>query len=110
MKNRRTVYNAIVWQCRRTSEYRFFERKRSYNFVKTGLVIDAYFSRHKIVDAGQCPGVENGRTSGTSFRHSGDMAHLENDKKDGHVTDYSNASRTMLFNINTFGTTDPVRT
>ena len=60
------VYNAIVWQCRRTSEY-------------------CLFFRHKDqMDTGQCPRSQRTcRTSGTSFRHSGDMAHLENDKRTG---------------------------
>ena len=59
------VYNAIVWQCRRTAGCLFFRHKDQ-------------------MDTGQCPRSQRTcRTSGTSFRHSGDMAHLENDKRTG---------------------------
>lgn len=82
------VYNAIVWQCRRTSEYcdSLKEKGLTEKFrQKTGLVIDAYFSATKIkwiLD--NCPRSQRTcRTSGTSFRHDGDMAHLENDKRTG---------------------------
>ncbi|MBI4432694.1 MAG: glycerol kinase GlpK [Candidatus Omnitrophica bacterium] len=98
----RPIHNAIVWQCRRTAD--FCERlKKSHGdsiHQKTGLVLDAYFSASKIrwlLD--HVPGArkkaENGRLlAGTIdtwviWKLSGGL----------HVTDSSNASRTMLFNI-----------
>ena len=66
---------------------RFFERKRSYGKIssKNGSCNRRLFFRHKDqMDTGQCPRSQRTcRTSGTSFRHSGDMAHLENDKRTG---------------------------
>ena len=68
------VYNAIVWQCRRTSEYcdSLKEKGLTEKFrQKTGLVIDAYFSATKIkwiLD--NVPGArERAERTGTSFRH-----------------------------------------
>ena len=77
------VYNAIVWQCRRTSEYcdSLMERGLVDRFrEKTGLVIDAYFSATKlkwILD--EVPGVRER----SLFRNSGDVADLEDDKGKG---------------------------
>lgn len=106
-KSGRPVYNAIVWQCRRTAEY-CDEIKKDAALVekiqqKTGLVVDAYFSASKIkwildnvagarrkADRGElmCGTIDTWLiyklTQGKSF-----------------VTDPSNAARTMLFNINT---------
>ena len=100
------VAPAIVWQCRRTSEYcdtlkaqGFTERFRS----KTGLVIDAYFSATKlrwILE--NVPGVRQRAMQGELY--FGTVESWLIWKLTGgsvHVTDYSNASRTMLFNINT---------
>lgn len=100
------VYNAIVWQCRRSAEYCDSLKNDSYGDMireKTGLVPDAYFSGPKIrwilentdglrrrAERGElCFGTVDTwliwkLTGGKSF-----------------VTDYSNASRTMLFNIHT---------
>ena len=89
------VYHAIVWQCRRTSEYcdSLVEKGLTEKFrEKTGLVIDAYFSATKIkwiLD--NVPGAIWKLTKGAV-----------------HVTDYSNASRTMLFNINTLEWDDEI--
>ena len=99
------VYNAIVWQCRRTNEY--CESIMQYKDMireKTGLIIDPYFSGTKlkwILD-----NVEGAREKA----NRGELLFgtvetwliwkLTGGKV--HVTDYSNASRTMLFNINTF--------
>ncbi len=100
------IYNAIVWQCRRTADicdnlvecgYSEFIRK------KTGLVIDAYFSATKIkwildnVEGAREKADEGRLLFGTVdtwliWKLSGGRLH---------VTDYSNASRTMLFNIHT---------
>ena len=103
----RPIYNAIVWQCRRTAEIcnELKERRGVSELVaeKTGLLIDAYFSGTKlkwlldnVPDARER--AENGELLfGTVetwliWNLTGGRAH---------VTDYSNASRTMLFNIHT---------
>ena len=98
------VYNAIVWQCRRTAEYADQLKAQSYTEAfrqKTGLVIDAYFSGTKIkwiLD--HVPGLraraENGEIL---FGNVETWLIWKLTKGRVHVTDYSNASRTMLFNI-----------
>jgi len=99
------VYNAIVWQCRRTSEYADSLKEKGLveSFrKKTGLIIDAYFSATKlkwILDnvEGARERAERGELLfGTVETWL--IWKLTNGK--AHVTDYSNASRTMLFNIN----------
>lgn len=98
------VYHAIVWQCRRTSEYcdSLIEKglKDTYR-NKTGLVIDAYFSATKIkwiLDnvKGARQRAENGDLL---FGTVETWLIWKLTKGQVHVTDYSNASRTMLFNI-----------
>ena len=100
------VHHAIVWQCRRTSEYCDELRGRGLTArfrEKTGLVLDAYFSAtklHWLLE--NVPGVRERAAKGELlfgtvetwliWKLTGGRAH---------VTDYSNASRTMLFNINT---------
>ena len=100
------VHHAIVWQCRRTSEYCDELRARGLTArfrEKTGLVLDAYFSAtklHWLLE--NVPGVRERAAKGELlfgtvetwliWKLTGGRAH---------VTDYSNASRTMLFNINT---------
>ena len=107
------ICNAIVWQCRRTSEYcdelkakGLVEKIRS----KTGLVIDAYFSATKlkwILD-----NVEDAREKAEQGKllfgtvETWFIWKLTNGKV--HVTDYSNASRTMMFNINTLQWDDEI--
>lgn len=98
------VYNAIVWQCRRTASY--CERLKEKGWIdkirdKTGLVVDAYFSATKI--AWILDNVEGTREKA----ERGDLLFGTVDtwlvwnltRGKVHVTDYSNASRTMLFNI-----------
>ncbi|MEE0884508.1 MAG: glycerol kinase GlpK [Faecalimonas sp.] len=100
------VYHAIVWQCRRTSEYcdSLKEKGLTEQFrEKTGLVIDAYFSGTKIkwiLDnvAGAREKAEKGELL---FGTVETWLIWKLTKGAVHVTDYSNASRTMLFNINT---------
>ena len=100
------VYHAIVWQCRRTSEYcdSLKEKGLTEEFrAKTGLVIDAYFSGTKvkwILDnvSGARERAENGELL---FGTVETWLIWKLTKGAVHVTDYSNASRTMLFNINT---------
>ena len=100
------IYNAIVWQCRRTAEY--CKELQALGLEeeikkKTGLVLDPYFSASKvkwILDS-----VEGAR----KLAEQGELCLGTVDswliyKLTGgkvHATDYSNASRTMLFNINT---------
>ena len=98
------VYHAIVWQCRRTSEYcDSLKEKGLVDTIrqKTGLVIDAYFSGTKvkwILD-----NVEGAREKAEAGKllfgtvETWLIWKLTNGKV--HVTDYSNASRTLLFNI-----------
>ena len=93
------VYNAIVWQCRRTAELcehrGLEERIRS----ATGLLIDAYFSGSKIrwiLD--NVPGVRQRAERGEVLFGTVETW-LIWQLTGRHVTDYSNASRTMLFDI-----------
>lgn len=98
------VYNAIVWQCRRTAEKAEELAKDGFGdeiHKKTGLIPDAYFSATKL--AWILDHVEQGRERA----RSGDLLFGTVDtwliwKLTGgqvHVTDYTNASRTMLFDI-----------
>lgn len=107
------VGHAIVWQCRRTSDYAAKLKEEGYEPMireKTGLIIDAYFSATKIrwmLD--NVPGVrkraENGELlfgtveSWLIWKMTGGAVH---------VTDYSNAARTMLFNIHTLDWDDEI--
>ncbi|MBE5921535.1 MAG: glycerol kinase GlpK [Lachnospiraceae bacterium] len=100
------VCNAIVWQCRRTSAYCDSLKEKGLTEVirkKTGLVIDAYFSGTKlkwILDnvAGAREAAERGDLL---FGTVETWLIWKLTKGRVHVTDYTNASRTMLFNINT---------
>ena len=100
------VYRAIVWQCRRTADYCNELKKRGYTDIirdKTGLMPDAYFSGTKIkwildnVEGARQKAKEGKLLFGTVDTWL--IWKLTNGKV--HVTDYSNASRTMLFNIHT---------
>ncbi|MBR4084892.1 MAG: glycerol kinase GlpK [Lachnospiraceae bacterium] len=100
------VYHAIVWQCRRTSEYCDVLKEKGFTEVfrkKTGLVIDAYFSGTKLkwildhVDGARTRAERGELLFGTVET----WLIWKLTKGRVHVTDYSNASRTMLFNINT---------
>lgn len=100
------VYHAIVWQCRRTSEYCDSLKAKGLTDKfreKTGLVIDAYFSGTKvkwILD--NVPGVRTRAEAGDLLFGTVETWLIWKLTKGAvHVTDYSNASRTMLFNINT---------
>lgn len=100
------VYHAIVWQCRRTSEVcdALKEKGLTEKFKqKTGLVIDAYFSATKvkwILD--NVPNARQRAESGDLLFGTVETWLIWKLTKGAvHVTDYSNASRTMLFNINT---------
>lgn len=100
------VYNAIVWQCRRTSEICDELKNLGYeDYIKenTGLVVDAYFSGTKIkwiLD--NVEGAREKAEAGKLLFGTVDTWILWNlTRGKVHATDYSNASRTMLFNINT---------
>lgn len=100
------IYNAIVWQDRRTSEYcdsiktpELIDKIRE----KTGLIIDAYFSATKIRwILENIKGAKEKADAGKLRFGTVDSWLIWNlTRGDIHVTDVSNASRTMLFNINT---------
>ncbi|MHB8073611.1 glycerol kinase GlpK [Desulfosporosinus fructosivorans] len=98
------VYNAIVWQCRRTTDICDDLKAQGYEDMvreKTGLVVDAYFSGTKVkwildnVEGARAKAEKGELLFGTTdtwliWKLTGGRVH---------VTDYSNASRTMMFNI-----------
>lgn len=103
-KTMEPVYNAIVWQCKRTSKYCEELKEKGLEEKikeKTGLVIDPYFSATKI--RWIIENVEGAR----EMAERGELlfgtveTYLIYKLTDGevHITDYTNASRTMLFNI-----------
>lgn len=99
------IYNAIVWQCRRTKGICDALKKQGFeNYIKenTGLVLDPYFSGTKLkwvldhIDGARAQAEKGDLLFGTVdtwlvWKLTGGKVH---------VTDYTNASRTMLFNIN----------
>ena len=100
------IYHAIVWQCRRTSRYcdELKEKGLTETFrKKTGLVIDAYFSGTKVkwildnVEGAR----ERAERGELLFGTVETWLIWKLTRGAVHVTDYSNASRTMMFNINT---------
>ena len=100
------IYNAIVWQDRRTSDYCDELKKQGVTDMirqKTGLIIDAYFSATKIkwiLD--NVPGARKRAEKGKLLFGTVDTWLIRRlTRGEVHVTDVSNASRTMLFNINT---------
>ena len=100
------IHNAIVWQCRRTAAY--CDQLREEGLVdtmrqKTGLVIDPYFSGTKIRwILENVPGAREQAENGELLFGTVETWLIwKLTKGKVHVTDYSNASRTMLFNINT---------
>ena len=107
------VYRAIVWQCRRTSEY--CDKLKESGFTekfreKTGLVIDAYFSATKIkwildhVKGAR----EKAERGDLLFGTVETWLIWKLTKGAVHVTDFSNASRTMLYNITTLEWDDEI--
>jgi glycerol kinase len=100
------LHNAIVWQDRRTADYCDALNEKGLGDTineKTGLIIDAYFSASKI------NWLLNNLPGARELANSGDLAFGTIDSwlvwkltaGKVHITDVSNASRTMLFNINT---------
>ena len=100
----RPIYNAIVWQCRRTSD--IIDKMKSEGLAdkireKTGLVLDAYFSASKIAwILDNVPGARAAAEAGRLRFGTVDSWLIWN-LTDGavHATDYTNASRTMMFDI-----------
>jgi len=112
-KTGKPVYHAIVWQCRRTAEY--CDQLKSQGLAdkfreKTGLLIDAYFSGTKlrwILE--NVPGAREKAEAGELLFGTVETWLIW--KMTGgkvHVTDFSNASRTMMFNINTLEWDDEI--
>ncbi|MGR5206444.1 MULTISPECIES: glycerol kinase GlpK [Vibrio] len=100
------VYNAIVWQCRRTASIcEELKAKGLEGYIQdnTGLVLDPYFSGTKvkwILD--NVPGAKEEAEAGNLLFGTVDTWLVwKMTQGQAHVTDYTNASRTMLFNINT---------
>ena len=100
------VYNAIVWQDKRTSSYCDELKKQGKNDIireKTGLVIDSYFSGTKvkwILD--NVEGAREQAEAGELILGTIDTWLIWNfTKGEAHITDVTNASRTLIFNINT---------
>lgn len=103
-KSGEPIYNAIVWQCRRTQDLALSLRKESEEFrEKTGLVPDAYFSGPKVkwildnVDGARAKAAKGELLFGTIdswliWNLTGGVVH---------ATDFSNASRTMVANLHT---------
>ena len=107
------VCHAIVWQCRRTSEYCDSLKEKGLTETihrKTGLVIDAYFSGSKIRwILKEHPEIAEKAAKGEVLFGTIEtwlIWNLTGGKV--HITDYSNASRTMLFNINTLQWDDDI--
>ena len=100
------VYNAIVWQCRRTADYCQALKTENYDQTiqaKTGLIVDPYFSATKVKwILENVPGAMASAKKGDLLFGTVDTWLTWNlTKGQVHVTDYSNASRTMMFNIHT---------
>lgn len=107
------IHHAIVWQCRRTAEYCDSLKAKGLTDTfrkKTGLVIDAYFSGTKL--KWLLDNVEGAREKA----ENGDLLFgtvetwliWKLTQGTVHVTDYSNASRTLMFNINTLEWDDEI--
>ena len=97
------IYNAIVWQSRQTTPIADQLKEDGYSEMiheKTGLIIDAYFSATKvrwILD--HVEGAQERAENGELMFGTIETWLVWKLTGDTHVTDYSNASRTMLFNI-----------
>lgn len=111
-KTGKPIYNAIVWQCRRTDDYckNLIKNEALDNMIyeKTGLRLDAYFSATKMkwifdnVPEARKLANKNELCFGTVDTYL--LWHLTKGKV--HATDYTNASRTLLFNIHTLSWDD----
>jgi len=104
-KNGKPIYNAIVWQDRRTQEYCKFLKNKNYENTfrkKTGLFIDPYFSATKIKWILDNVKVSKKllKTNNLLFGTVDTFLIWKLTKGKQHLTEATNASRTMLFNIN----------
>ncbi|MGI6767956.1 MAG: glycerol kinase GlpK [Bacilli bacterium] len=100
------IYNAIVWQCRRTADYCEELKKQGYQemvYEKTGLIIDSYFSATKIkwILDNVPKAREKAEKGELCFGTVDTYVMWALSEKHIFATDYTNASRTMLFNIHT---------
>ena len=107
------IYNAIVWQCRRTADYCDELKARGLEKTikeKTGLIIDPYFSATKLRWILENVEGARERAKRGELLFGTIETWLIWKMTDGqvHVTDYSNASRTMMFNINTLDWDDEI--
>lgn len=107
------IYRAIVWQCRRTAAYCDTLKEEGFDEIikeKTGLIIDAYFSATKlkwILD--HVEGAREKAEQGRLLFGTVDTWLMWNlTKGEVFATDYSNAARTMLFNIHTLNWDDEI--
>ena len=107
------ICHAIVWQCRRTSEYCDKLKAEGYTEMireKTGLIIDAYFSATKLkwildnVEGAR----EKAKAGQLMFGTVETWLIWKLTCGKAHITDYSNASRTMMFNIHTLDWDDDI--
>jgi glycerol kinase len=100
------IYNVIVWQDRRTADFCDRLKKDGHEHLvreKTGLVIDAYFSGSKVAwILDNVPGARAKAEAGKlAFGTIDSWLVWQLTSSSTHITDVTNASRTMLFNINT---------
>ncbi len=107
------VYNAIVWQCRRTAEYCDSLKAGGFGKAikeKTGLIVDAYFSATKIrwILENVSGAREKAEKGELLFGNIDTWLVWNLTRGKVHVTDYTNASRTMLFNIHTLQWDDDI--
>ncbi|MCR5294743.1 MAG: glycerol kinase GlpK [Lachnospiraceae bacterium] len=110
-KTGRPVYHAIVWQCRRTASMIDSLKAAGHDKIireKTGLEADAYFSASKIAwILENVPGArEKAENGGLMFGNVDTWLIYNLSGRRLHITDYTNASRTMLFNIHTLSWDD----
>lgn len=106
-KDGKSLHNAIVWQDRRTSKECEFIREKigaEKIYKKTGLTIDPYFSGSKIL------WIKNNKPEIYQNTHKFLLVHdyIVNQLTGQWITDYSNASRTMLFDINELKWSDDI--
>ena len=99
------IYNAIVWQCRRTKDICNKLKNDGYSALikeKTGLVIDSYFSGTKIkwLMENIPSAIQNTKNNKLAFGTIDTWLIWNLTNGNIHATDYTNASRTMIFNIN----------
>lgn len=112
-KTGKPIYNAIVWQCRRTASLcEELKNNGHEEYIKdaTGLVVDAYFSATKLkwildhVDGAR----DKARAGDLLFGNIDTWLIWNLTRGEVHVTDYSNASRTMMYNIETLNWDDHI--